>query len=303
MLNQVLSSAFIIGSHTADMAMALYRISVDPKSPVAADLYTMNIALRFAAHTANIKLMNEVMAPAASLGLVPDIVTYTTLVQGLLRAGRPELARQTLDAMKSRGMEPNERMAAMLVADLASTGKADGLTRAEDVIRDMRKRGIRTTVPMWTSLIVGYFRGGWEVDAWSAMERMRASGLRLNDIGYNAVLRHVLTNTPKAGPRAADTVARARRGLGRNIAKDESASSLAMKIFHHMRENNVPPTVDTYAILIGGLLHHNRLADLREVLEDMDARGFTTQNRSVVLMITRARKALKQSPRMRAERE
>lgn len=296
----------MIGSHTADMAASLYHIAMDPKSPLDPDLFTLNIALRFAAHCADIKLMNTFMAAAAPIGVVPDIVTYTTLVQGLLRAGRPELARQTLDAMKSRGMEPNERMAAMLVADLAASGQADGLICAEDVIRDMRTRGIRTTVPMWTSLVSGYFRGGWEVDAWSALERMRASGLRLNDVGYNSVLRHVLTTASEPGPRDPTAMARARRALGRNVEGDDSVSSLAMKIFRHMIENNVPPTSDTYAILLGGLLRigdkdHVRASDLREVLKDMERRGFKTQNRSLVAIIERVRKNLRHT-RMRKER-
>jgi pentatricopeptide repeat protein len=282
------------------MALALYRIAVQPKSPLEADLFTLNIALRFASYCSDLKLMNEIISAAGPLGLVPDIVTYTTLVQGLLRAGRPELARQTLDSMKSRGMEPNERMAAMLVADLAANGRADGLTRAEDVIRDMRTRGIRTTVPMWTSLIAGYFRGGWQVDAWAALDRMRASGLRLNDIGYNVVLRHVLT--ADAGPAPTTTSTRARRALGHQMSADKSTASLAMKVFHHMKDNSVPPTADTYTILLGGLLRSDSVGDIRDVLNDIDVRGFKTHNRSLSEMIRTARKSLTRSARMRGDR-
>jgi pentatricopeptide repeat protein len=48
--------------------------------------------------------------PAGKLGLKPDIITYTTLVQGLLRAGQIDMAKNTLRTMHESGLEPNERM-------------------------------------------------------------------------------------------------------------------------------------------------------------------------------------------------
>jgi pentatricopeptide repeat protein len=282
-LNQVLSSGFLVGSQTSEMAIALFGLALDPKTALKPNLVTLNIALRYAAHLANIDLMTSMLSSALPLGLTPDIVTYTTLVQGMLRAGRPELARATLDSMKARGINPNERMAAMLVADLAASGTKDGLVRAEEVVRDMRVRGIRTTVPMWTSLIAGYFRGGWEVDAWNAVERMRVAGLRLNDVGYNIVLGHVLDN-------------RRRRG---SAAKDDKSIEVAMELFRSMQKDDAVPTSDTYMVLLGGLLRSGSIEHIPEVLAFMDARRFSAPSRSVNDMIRKARKALTQSPRMR----
>lgn len=285
-LNQVLSSAYLIGGPAAEMATHLYQLSLDPTSPIAPDIITINTTLRFAAHLANIPMMHKTIAEARQVNLTPDIITYTTLVQGLLRADRTDLARKTLDAMRTRGMEPNERMAAMLVSDLAQSGSASGLRRAEDVIRDMRARGIKTSVPMWTSLIAGYFKGGWSADGWSAIQRMRQHGVRLNDVGYNIVLKHSLSGAS-----------------GNNASREVTGNSVqaAYKLFRDMRNDRVVPTWDTYSIMLGELVRLHRfgklgsLNELRGVIEDIDARGFKTTKAGLNRLITQARKAVGQS--------
>lgn len=272
----------MIGSKTAEMAFALFQTSLDPKSPITPDLFTLNIALRHAAHQGSLPLISEVISAAGPLGLTPDIVTYTTLIQGLLRADRPDLARQTIESMKTRGMEPNERMASMLVAHFSADGNAKDLLRAEEVIRDMKARGIRTTVPMWTSLIAGYFRGNWELDGWSALERMSATGLSLNEAGYNVILRNVLSSakrTPNVKAwRAIDKSTRDGR-------KKQEETSLAIKIFRHMRERRVQPTTDTYSILLAGLNRTESARDIREVLRAIRESNFQVQSASLERMI------------------
>lgn len=284
-LNQVLSAGYLIGGRAAEMATHLYKASLDPLSPISPDLFTINTTLRFAAHLGNIPKMNETIADAGRAQLTPDIVTYTTLVQGLLKADRMDLARKTLDAMRARGMEPNERMAAMFVADLAHSGSASGLRRAEDIIRDMRNRGIKTSVPMWTSLIAGYFAGGWVEDGELAVGRMHQNGVKLNDVGYNIVLTHVLSgvNDRNANP---DKVAQ--------------VCQAAYALFCNMREQHVVPNHDTYTILLGGLLRPVRTGtsketsqlELANVLADIEQRGFKTTKAGLSRLVEQARRAV-----------
>lgn len=244
------------------------------------DIITVNTALRFAAHVADVKRMNAVIASSASLGLKPDIVTYTTLVQGLLRADEHELASKTLDAMKASGIEPNERMAATLISDLAAEGTRDGLRAAEDVLRDMRRRGVKMTVFIWTALITGYFRGNWVLDGFSAMERMNKQGIRFNIVGYNALLRVVAD-----GDRSARN--EYRRSATRDI--EQAQTPLALRLFRQMLNEGIVPNADTYAIVLGGFLRSGREAEALEVLQDMDARGFKTNKRALQQLVKQAR--------------
>lgn len=244
------------------------------------DIITVNTALRFAAHIADVQKMNAVIAAAGSLGLKPDIITYTTLVQGLLRAKEHDLASKTLDAMKASGIEPNERMAATLISDLAADGTRDGMRAAEDTLRDMRRRGVKMTVFIWTALITGYFRGNWVLDGFSAMERMNKQGIRFNIVGYNALLRVV-----------ADGERSARNEYRRSTSQDlENAQvPLALRLFRQMLDEGVVPNADTYVILLGAFVRTRRDAEALEILKDMDARGFKTNKRALQQLVRQAR--------------
>ena len=92
------------------------------------------------------------------------------------------------DKMTAQGLEPNERLCSMLFADLAKSGSQLGLRRAEEMMAEMKRKGMNTSVVTWTSLISGYFRGGWDQDAWDAVDRMKRAGLPLNRVGYNIIL-------------------------------------------------------------------------------------------------------------------
>ncbi|CAK9786180.1 hypothetical protein CC85DRAFT_23249 [Cutaneotrichosporon oleaginosum] len=281
--NQVLSSAFMIGGRPAEMGMRLFEAAVNPSTSLVADVVTINTVLRWAAHLANIQMINEVIATAGKLKIKPDIVTYTTMVHGLLRAERSDLARATLDAMRSRGIEPNDVMASMLVADLASDGTAEGLRRAEYVIRDMRARGLKTTLPMWTALVGGYFCGGWDLDGWDAIKRMKASGHRLNDKAFNIILKQ-LTRGPKSGAPEANN--RVLFGMG----DAEGGGSTAIRVFRQMVREGGAPNADTYSIILDPLVKAKRVSEVKEVLGEMERRAFQTQRPSLKRMIDRARK-------------
>lgn len=279
----------MIGQRPADMGMQLFEAAVNPASPLEPDVVTINTVLRWAAHLANIPMINQVIATAGKLKIKPDIVTYTTMVHGLLRAERPDLARATLDAMRSRGIEPNDVMASMLVADLASDGTSEGLRRAEYVIRDMRARGLKTTVPMWTALVGGYFGGGWDLDGWDALSRMRNSGHRLNDKAWNIVLKQ-LTRGSKVDP------AQRQERIRRSTGEQGGDGSTVIRLFRQMVREGVVPNADTYYILLDALIKAKRRDEIQEVLDDMERRSFQTRRPSLTRMLARARKLVRHQP-------
>lgn len=278
----------MIGQRPADMGMALFEAAVNPSSSLEPDVVTINTVLRWAAHLANIPMINQVIGTAGKLKIKPDIVTYTTMVHGLLRAERPDLARATLDAMRSRGIEPNDVMASMLVADLASDGTSEGLRRAEYVIRDMRARGLRTTLPMWTALIGGYFSGGWDLDGWDALARMKANGHRLNDKAWNIVLKQ-LTRGTKVSPTQ-------RAELERRGAAGDGDNSTRIRLFRQMVREGVVPNADTYYIMLDSLIKGKRTIEVMDVLADMRKRAFETRRPALKRLVYRAQMLVKSTP-------
>ncbi|CAN0542513.1 unnamed protein product, partial [Laminaria digitata] len=52
-------------------------------------------------------------------GLIPNVVTYTSLMVVLRRGGQPEKAIQVLELMKSKGVKPNVRSYSVAIAACA----------------------------------------------------------------------------------------------------------------------------------------------------------------------------------------
>jgi pentatricopeptide repeat protein len=244
--NHMLSAAFVIGKVGPPFALDLFEKARQPGSTTPINMITINIVLRHHARMSDVSAMTSLFNLASQLNFEPDIITYTTLVQGLLRANQIDRAKSVLDQMASKNMEPNERLCSMLIADLSKYGSRKGLIRAEEMVSQMRRKNMKVTVQAWTSLISGYFRGGWEKDAWSTVNRMDSYGVRLNRVGYNILLQE-----------------------GRHSRFDTVGESWPLKVFRRMVKDGVIPNDDTYLILLGPMVEKERWTEADLVLAEM----------------------------------
>lgn len=253
--NHMLSSALLIPKTGPPVALELFGRAIHSGTP-SVNIVTINTVLRHHARMADIPSMTSLFSLAGQKGLKPDVVTYTTLVQGLLRADRVEMAKKVLSKMLSEGLEPNERMCSLLVSDLARSGSQAGLQRAEEMMSEMRRKGMSVTQVTWTSLISGYFRGGWEADAWSTIERMGRSKARLNRVGYNMILK---------------------QGQG----------AWCVKVFQKMVSEGVLPNSDTFVIVLAPLVHKKQWSEADKVVQEMKRMGYSPDKGALRRLVNR----------------
>ena len=266
-LNHMISACFLVPTRGAAIALELFKQASTPDSSVPCNLVTINTVLRHYARMANVPLMNSLMILADKLQFKPDVVTYTTLVQGLLLAGELPKAKDALDTMYSQGIQPSERMCSMLVADLAKRGNRSGLQHAEELLREMRKMGHKPGVVTWTGLISGYFRGGWSRDGWDAVDRMEnEERLRLNRVSYNLILRQA--------------------GEGKITPGAEPVTS---RIFKRMVADGITPNSDTYVIMLGPLLRARLWPSANEVVREMYKQGFKPEKGALISLVKKAK--------------
>jgi pentatricopeptide repeat protein len=261
----MISASLLVPKLGPPVALQLFDQAIQPNSSIAPDLITINTMLRHHARTPDLSAMSSLFSLAEKLKLKPDVVTYTTLVQGLLRAGELEMAKKTFGTMAAQGLEPNERMCSMLVADLAKSGRSSGLANAEDLLAEMRRRKMKVGVITWTALVSGYFRGGWEEDAWAAVKRMEDQGLPLNRVAYNILLR-------QSGDVAQE------RGKGWSIS-----------LFERMIKEGVNPSSDTYVIVLAPLIRAKRWNLADNVVRHMDKLGFVPEKAALRMLIRKVR--------------
>jgi len=263
----MISALLLIPRRGAVVALELFKQASSPSSSVPCDLVTINTVLRHQARAADVPAMNSLFALAEKLNLKPDVITYTTLVQGLLRANQLQMAKKTLDTMYSEGKEPTERMCSMLIADLAKNGDRTGLRHAEELMREMKKKGFMPDVVTWTGLLSGYFRGGWEEDGWEAVDRMeKGQGIQLNRVAYHVILRQAGEGKLPAG-----------------------AAPVTPRLFKRMLDDGITPNSDTYVLMLEPLLRAKRFEEARKVLREMKFRKFQPEKSSLINLVKKAR--------------
>ncbi|AFR97518.1 hypothetical protein C343_05661 [Cryptococcus neoformans C23] len=264
-LNQMISACLLIPNDGPPLALDLFSQASRPDSAIPCNLITINTVLRHYAREANIEAMSALFNKAGELKLQPDVVTYTTLVQGLLRARRLDLAKGAMDAMQKQGIVPNERMCSMLIADLAKPGTRVGLEHAEEMLKLMHQKNMQTNEVTWTALASGYFRGGWEADGWEALARMNRLGIKLHRVGYNMLLKQATGSVDSNGG-------------------DDDVETI-MKLWRRMLHDGVIPNSDSYLIVLTKLVQMDRRKEIEEVMREMRQRGFRPEKGALVRIV------------------
>ncbi|WVQ69365.1 uncharacterized protein L199_007582 [Kwoniella botswanensis] len=262
-LNQMISSCLLVPDGPA-VALDLFAQAVSPTSSIPINLITINTILRHHARQGDLSSMSSLFTLSEKLSLKPDIITYTTLVQGLLRGGKIEIAKKVLEDMSQQGISPNERMFSMLISDLSKIGTVKSLSHAEELLNLMIKSKMRVNEVTWTGLISGYFKNGWIQNGWDTITRMERNGTRLNRIGYNICFKEYTTTGGQGGG-----------GI--------------MRLWNKMIKSGISPNSDSYLLVLTTLIHQRNWQDADKVLVEMNKRGFKAEKGALQTIVDRVR--------------
>jgi pentatricopeptide repeat protein len=279
--NHFISTLFNLPAATgsATLALSLFEYLCDPKSPYAPDLFTVNIVLRHYARKKDLQAMMDLIDRLPTFRLAPDLVTYTTLMSGLLDAGKPGAAKGILDVMQKANIQPNSYVYSLLIADLAKKGSNDAMVSAEALIRQMSKVGVKATAITWTALASGYFRANMVQEGLEAIRRARSKGVEMTRVSYNMVLRSILY----AESVPAQELAHILRGQSRHTDRGPPGDTeAALSLLRSMIDNHVEPDVDTWFITLDSLARQGKWLEGETVIRLMNSRKFIVKEGSVL---------------------
>jgi pentatricopeptide repeat protein len=281
--NHFISTLFNLPAATgsATLALSLFEYLCDPKSPYEPDLFTVNIVLRHYARKKDLQAMMDLIDRLPTFRLAPDLVTYTTLISGLLDAGKPSAAKGILDVMQKANIQPNSYVYSLLIADLAKKGSSDAMVSAEALIRQMNKVGIKATAITWTALASGYFRANMIQEGLEAIRRARSKGVEMTRVSYNMVLRSILY----AESVPAQELAHILRGQTRHAERyigSTTDTEAALFLLRSMIDNHVEPDVDTWFITLDSLARQGKWLEGETVIRLMNSRKFIVKEGSVL---------------------
>ncbi|GHJ84025.1 hypothetical protein NliqN6_0427 [Naganishia liquefaciens] len=284
--NHFISTLFNLPATTgsATLALSLFEYICDPKSPYQPDLFTVNIMLRHYARKQDLQAMMNLMDRLPSFRLAPDLVTYTTLISGLLDAGRPSAAKGILDVMQRANIEPNSYVYSLLIADLAKRASKDAMASAEAMIRQMIKARVKPTAITWTALASGYFRANMVQEGLETMKRARSKGVEMTRVSYNMVLRSILYSE-SVGAQELERVLRGQSRHAERASGTLTDTGAALLLLRTMIDNHVEPDVDTWFITLDGLSRQGKWNEGENVIRLMQSRRFVVREGSVLARV------------------
>jgi leucine-rich PPR motif-containing protein len=147
----------------------------------------------------------------AAAGVAPSCVTFTTLIDGYVRAGDMAAARRKFVAMRAAGQAPNaltynsllrgyaseaataaaaadgggqRDVAAVLAAQSSGAGPQGALSEALGLLRDMSAAGVAPTTDTFNTLMAAAVAAGEPRLALELGTRLRGAGLRPDALTY-----------------------------------------------------------------------------------------------------------------------
>ncbi|CAN0841100.1 Pentatricopeptide repeat-containing protein At1g80150, mitochondrial [Linum grandiflorum] len=139
-------------------AIEAFLTEVPRKFEIELDLYSLNIATKAFCEMENLDKAFSVIVQMEKLGIRPDVITYTTLLSGLYRNNRFEIANGLWNLMVLKGCFPNLATFNVRIQYLVNRRQA---WKANDLMLLMQKVGILPDEITYNLVIKGFFRAGY----------------------------------------------------------------------------------------------------------------------------------------------
>lgn len=226
------------------------------------------------------KLMQAkfVLVKMREAGFEPDIVVYNNLLNGYSVAGKMVDAFDLLQEMKRKGCEPNAASFTVVIQALCAQEKMDEAMR---VLRDMERNGCEADVVTYTTLISGFCK-------WSKIEKgyeLLDDMIRKGHTPTQTTYLHIMLAHEKKEEleNCVELVGEMQKiGLVADLSIYNTLIRLACKLgeikesirfWNQIEANGISPGVDSFVILINGLVEQGLLVEACDYFKDMVFRG------------------------------
>ena len=274
------------------------------RESVGIDIYTVNIFLRFYSRpkSHSLEKVAEMLKLMEKYQLQPDVVTFTTILNALCRAGRKDAVATIQKLMSGMNVKANYvtygAMIDHLVKESISTGDENGLKAAIRLLRELQESspssafGFRAqpTELTYTSLVQGFARFSVVHASEDHLEmaeglqkEMQELRLQPNRVTYNSLMTGNLAhgNTTRAMEHFDKYRALRRKRTspsGFPVAKG-GISKEDMMDESHLISENVP--LATWQALLAGLVAQKQFERAVAVVEEMYEVGYDFRSGSL----------------------
>ncbi|KAG8368010.1 hypothetical protein BUALT_Bualt15G0000800 [Buddleja alternifolia] len=168
---------------------------------------------------------------------LPDLITYSIVIDGLCRDERLEEAKKKFIEMLGRNLYPDSILYDTFLYNLCKRGK---ISSAFQVLKDMEKKGCNKTLRTYNCLIFGLGSKNQIFEMFGLMDEMKERGVSPNVYTYNTVLSLLCEGE-----------------------KSEEAASL----LDEMLQNRITPNIYSFKLLIKTFCRTGEFRPAQEVFE------------------------------------
>ncbi|XP_065868678.1 pentatricopeptide repeat-containing protein At2g17140 isoform X3 [Euphorbia lathyris] len=168
---------------------------------------------------------------------LPDLITYSTIINGLCKAGRLDDAKKKFIEMKGKNLQPDSAVYDTFVHSFCREGKISSAFR---VLKDMEKQGCNKTLQTYNSLILGLGSKNQIFEIYGLIDEMKEKGVSPNVYTYNHML-----NCLCEGGRIKD----------------------APSVLDEMLKKGISPNIYSFEILIKAFCRASNFKEAHEVFE------------------------------------
>ncbi|KAL8492629.1 hypothetical protein ACS0TY_023999 [Phlomoides rotata] len=226
------------------------------------------------------KLMESkvVLVKMREAGFEPDIVVYNNLLNGYSVAGKMMDAFHLLQEMRRNQCEPNAASYTTIVQALCAREKMEEAMR---IFSDMERNGCEADIVTYTTLISGFCKCGKTEKGHELLDIMLQKGRTPNTTTY---LYLMLAHEKKEELEECLELMEEMRKLGVwpdlsiyntviRLACKFGETKDSMRMMNELEANGLSPGVDTFIILINGLVENGCLVHACDYFKEMVGRG------------------------------
>jgi pentatricopeptide repeat protein len=192
---------------------------------------------------------------------MPDLVTYSTIIGELCKAGRLDEAKQKFTEMVRKNLLPDSVIYDTFIYTFCKRGK---LSSAFRVLKDMEIKGCNKSLQTYNSLILGLGSKNEIFEIYGLMDEMRERGISPNVCTYNNIISCLCD-----GGKVKDATSLLDEMMQKGISPDISSFRILIKAFCKVCDFEVAMEIFQIALSICG--HKEALYSL--MFNELLARG------------------------------
>ncbi|KAF7320083.1 Pentatricopeptide repeat-containing protein, mitochondrial [Mycena kentingensis (nom. inval.)] len=255
--NSILHGAFTYSYDHAAEALALLD-KMEKEGP-APQVISYNTALAYFTRQNDYRGMGQVINRMMAAKITGDVFTFSTILDGLLKAGRTDAADMVLNIMRRQGVTANVATYTSIISAQMKQQTLENLQAAMRMLDEMEKSAdaLPNSVT-YTSIIAGLYRG----KDWLSAEqrtyfkddilgRVKKQKVKFHVGGYNTIIKASLESG------------------------DATGLQDGLYFYHDMARNGVTPTDNTWFVLLHGLREREEWQLALEVTGEIRDSGIT----------------------------